>query len=132
MLVDEFHFHRARGLPLWERVGHPLDTLTVLLPFLLALTMPYHPALVTAYIGLSAFSCIFVTKDEFVHHDVCGAKEQWLHAILFILHPLGFLTGAWIWMNPNFSFALWTQAAIIGLFLAYQIFYWNFLSRKIV
>jgi hypothetical protein len=29
MAVDEVHFHRQRGLPRWERLGHPLDTLTV-------------------------------------------------------------------------------------------------------
>ncbi len=30
MAVDELHFHRRRGLGRWERLGHPLDTLTVL------------------------------------------------------------------------------------------------------
>jgi hypothetical protein len=130
MFIDEFIFHRARGLPRWERLGHPLDTLTVLAPFLLAIITPYRPALLAPYLGLCAFSCIFVTKDEFVHHKVCGAKEQWIHAILFILHPLGFLTGAWIWMNPRFLYALWIQTAIISLFLGYQAIYWNFLSRR--
>ncbi|HWU42647.1 MAG TPA: hypothetical protein VN132_04380, partial [Bdellovibrio sp.] len=30
MLIDEFFFHHKRGLPRWERIGHPLDTITVL------------------------------------------------------------------------------------------------------
>ena len=29
MVVDEGWFHRRRGLPRWERLGHPLDTLTI-------------------------------------------------------------------------------------------------------
>jgi len=28
MGVDEFYFHRRRGLPRWERLAHPLDTMT--------------------------------------------------------------------------------------------------------
>ena len=31
MVVDEGWFHRTRGLPRWERIGHPLDTLTIVL-----------------------------------------------------------------------------------------------------
>lgn len=34
MAVDEAHFHRWRGLPRWERLGHSLDTLTVLACFM--------------------------------------------------------------------------------------------------
>ena len=31
MIGDEFYFHRRRTLPRWEWLGHPLDTLSVLL-----------------------------------------------------------------------------------------------------
>ena len=34
ILVDDFYFHVARGLPRWEHLGHPLDTFTVLAPIL--------------------------------------------------------------------------------------------------
>jgi hypothetical protein len=34
ILVDEFYFHFARGLPRWEHLRHPLDTFTVLAPIL--------------------------------------------------------------------------------------------------
>jgi len=32
ILVDEFYFHLARGLPRWERIGHPAQILTQSLP----------------------------------------------------------------------------------------------------
>jgi hypothetical protein len=34
IFVDEFYFHFAPGQPRWERIGHPLDTVTVLAPVL--------------------------------------------------------------------------------------------------
>ena len=30
ILVDEFWFHHRRGLPRWERLGHPIDTLPLI------------------------------------------------------------------------------------------------------
>ncbi len=41
ILVDEFYFHRRRGLPIWERWGHPLDTLSLLICWLFLLCLPY-------------------------------------------------------------------------------------------
>jgi hypothetical protein len=67
MAVDEIHFHRRRGLPRWERLGHPLDTLTVLACFVWLLTAAPSAFSLSVYVGLSAFSCLFVTKDEPTH-----------------------------------------------------------------
>ena len=78
--IDEFYFHVKRGLPKWERIGHPLDTLTVLACFAFILIFPYSSLNLKIYIGLALFSCVFVTKDEFVHKECCPASEQWLHA----------------------------------------------------
>ena len=71
---DEFYFHVRRGLPKWERLGHPLDTLTVLACFCFVLFVPYSPFSLKVYIALALFSCIFVTKDEFVHKEHCPAS----------------------------------------------------------
>src|SRR5215471_94772 len=86
MAVDEIHFHRRRGLPRWERLGHPLDTLTVLACFVWLLTA-----------APSAFSCLFVTKDEPTHSKYCSSGDHWLHAMLFILHPLVLLSAGLLW-----------------------------------
>lgn len=62
LLVDETVYHRRRGLPRWERIGHPLDTLTLVacLAWLVA-ARPGTTAL-AVYLGLCVFSTLFVTK----------------------------------------------------------------------
>src|SRR6185295_1334290 len=59
MAVDELWFHRRRGLPRWERLGHPLDTLTVALCYgwLVALP-PSQPDALGIYVGFCAFSSL--------------------------------------------------------------------------
>src|SRR5262249_37133344 len=81
---DEFYFHRRRDLPRWERIGHPLDTLTIVL----CLAWLLAGGSLTGYIALAIGSTLFVTKDEGVHTKHCGAGEHWLHAMLFALHPI--------------------------------------------
>src|SRR5262245_51416141 len=99
MTLDEFHFHRRRGLPRWERVGHPLDTLTALTCFGWLLFTTPSAFSISVYAALSVFSCLFVTKDESVHTKHCGSGEHWLHAMLFILHPLVMLCAGLLWLS---------------------------------
>ena len=132
MVVDEFYFHHKRVLPRWERLGHPLDTLTVLacFGFLLAATPSETNASIFA--GLAAFSSLFVTKDEPVHVQHCSATESWLHAVLFVLHPLVFISAGLIWYFEELAevrFILSGQIVIIFSFLIYQIGYWNFYAK---
>ena len=133
MLVDEFYFHRRRGLGKWERLGHPLDTLTVLACFCwLTVTEPNMQNLMV-FVSLAFFSCLFVTKDEWVHAKECPATEQWLHALLFVLHPLVFLSAGsfWWFQLPTAEFILIGQVALLLAFICYQIVYWNFMRKKI-
>jgi hypothetical protein len=143
VVVDEFHFHFARGLPRWERIGHPLDTFTVLAPILwLIFTVPSERNLIF-YIVAAAFSCFFVTKDEFVHADLCAPAEHLNHAVLFIAHPLVFAAlallwplyhapaGAVAWLEHfrGLEFALPAQAAVLALYMIYQAVYWNLIWK---
>lgn len=145
--IDEFYFHLRRGLPKWERWGHPLDTLTVLVCFVVVLYAPFTPFMLKVYIALAVFSCVFVTKDEFVHKDCCPASEQWLHAVLFINHPVVLTSAGLLWpiidakRSPTWlsglfphaellRFILLGQTVCIALFLLYQTVYWNFLYGK--
>lgn len=121
MIVDEFYFHERRGLPLWERVGHPLDTLTVLCCYSYLLWGPGDPFV---YIGLCSFSCLFITKDEFVHTKNCTGPEHWLHAMLFVLHPLSFLSAYFLVQAKNFNF-LKIQTSVIFIFMLYQTVRWS-------
>jgi hypothetical protein len=146
MAADEFWFHRRRGLPRWERIGHPLDTLTVVLCLLwIAYVRPTRPT-VLVFIALAAFSCIFVTKDEPIHWLHCTAGEQWIHAILFSLHPLMLVSAALLWpavaagsppvhlwpirySGLERPFLICSCMLMIG-FGIYQFSFWNLLWRS--
>jgi hypothetical protein len=142
--IDEVWFHRRRGLPRWERIGHPIDTLSVLLCLGYVLFVPYSKQAILPYALLAVFSSLMVTKDEFVHKEHCPASEQWLHAILFILHPIALLSAGLIWpASQGIETAAWISSwlaqknflhlFLVGeffsmtLFMMYQIVYWNFL-----
>lgn len=131
MVFDEFYFHHKRGLGLWEKVGHPLDTLTVLTCFIFLTQKSYSEENLLLFSAMAFFSCLFVTKDEFVHSELCEPRENWLHAVLFILHPLVFVSAALIWKQsgPDHPF-LWGQSLVLLIVLLYQVIYWNFLKRS--
>jgi hypothetical protein len=139
MMVDEAWFHRRRGLPRWERWGHPADTATVLLCYVLALALEPTRGNLNLYVAAAAFSTLFVTKDEWIHARACGGGEMWLHAFLFALHPvLLSLVGAHWYLGGSataaggadgshavFAVFLAGQAVVTGLFMAWQALYWN-------
>jgi hypothetical protein len=142
MAFDEIHFHRGRGLPRWERIGHPLDTLTVLLCLLWLVFVPPSTGAVAAYVGLSICSCLFVTKDEGVHLSYCRVTEQRLHAVLFTLHPVVLLSSGLLWpaahgirdgmpgwiryTGGEHVFLISLCAVVFGFGL-FQFVYWNLL-----
>ena len=156
MLVDEFAFHRRRGLGWWERWGHPLDSLSVLACFLIAALAPLRLSTVSVYLAASVVSCLLVTKDEWVHRRECSSAEQWLHGVLFILHPVVLMAGLMLWIDrsgilpsqgyigPAVLLDLWrsvsvgpwtatlvlySECAAIGLFILYQINHYFVLGR---
>lgn len=142
MAFDEGYFHIRRGLPKWERIGHPIDTLSVLACMGFILFVPFSINTLILYIALASFSSILVTKDEFVHKHHCPASENWLHAILFTLHPITLTCAGFIWPvvqgievtpwiarwldNPvQLSLFLHMQFFATALFMIYQIVFWN-------
>jgi hypothetical protein len=147
MIFDEGYFHIRRGLPRFERIGHPIDTLSVIFCMGFVLFIPFSSTALIFYILLTSFSSILVTKDEFVHKHHCSPSENWLHAILFTLHPItltsagfiwpvvqGFEVSPWIgrWLNrpDQLKFFLEIQLTIMSLFFLYQILFWNFLWKN--
>jgi hypothetical protein len=128
MGVDEGYFHRARGLPRWERVGHPLDTLTVAACYAWLALAPTSSFAIWFYAGLAAFSCLFVTKDEVVHPRLCTRAECWLHAVLFVVHPIVLALFGFAWLRGERTL-VFVQLALTLAFGAYQTVYWNVLRR---
>ncbi len=126
MLVDEGWFHRQRGLTRWERIGHPMDTVTAAACYLWMVVIPYkHLHALPVYIGLACFSSLFITKDEWVHTKFCSARENWLHAILFVLHPMVFAAFAVLWRSGENEWLLHAQLLLTLAFLFYQTLYWS-------
>ncbi len=141
MGFDEFYFHRRRGLGRWERLGHPFDTMTVVACMAWVLfTKPTRSGL-AAYAVLAVFSCLFVTKDEWIHARSCSPGEHWLHAILFLVHPVSLTCVGLLWpalrleepplslfrqpVGPWSERLLAGQFVMTGGFCVYQVIYWN-------
>ncbi|MGZ3699226.1 MAG: hypothetical protein ACXWPM_12615 [Bdellovibrionota bacterium] len=124
--VDEFHFHHKRDLPRWERIGHPLDTASVLACVVWILVHPSGAASRAVFLILAFFSCVLVTKDEAVHASLCGAGEQWLHSVLFLAHPASLGALYFAWQSPSLGWLVTGQSLFLSVFLVYQITYWNF------
>lgn len=131
LLWDELYFHRLRGLDRWETAGHPLDTLTSGVCYLWLSLKPPSLENLKVYLALAAFSCLFVTKDEFVHQKVCIGLETWLHSVLFVVHPICFLGAAYLWYKNETVFQrfLLGQTALVFLFMVYQIIYWGWIHN---
>jgi hypothetical protein len=144
---DEAYFHLKRGLPRFERIGHPIDTLSVVACFAFVLLVPFSAASLKVYIALSLFSCLLVTKDEFIHKHHCPAAEHWLHALLFLNHPIlltalgliwpllsGSATISWLisWQEHllPLQIFIYAQALFALIFMLYQTIYWNFIWEE--
>lgn len=131
MVVDEFFFHRQRGLPTFERWGHVADTSLFLLALLVpALASPTTPWLIL-YSVLAIASCLFITKDEWIHANACSGAEQWCHAMLFVLHGPILLLAGLVWFLQPQHFALKMLPPIVLIWGLYQHLYWNvYYERK--
>jgi 2-polyprenyl-6-hydroxyphenyl methylase/3-demethylubiquinone-9 3-methyltransferase len=128
---DEFYFHQRRRLPKWERIGHPVDTFSVILPFIYMGFMPYTGSTPKLLFLIMLFSCGLISKDEWVHAKLAPATEHWVHSILFVVHPLLFITAWMLWREQGPILVLKLQLLILSTFLVYQIFYWNFYTHNL-
>lgn len=140
ILVDEFICHRRRarerGLPLWERAGHPLDTLSLAACLFFPIFRAPSPGALELFAALGILSCLLITKDEAVHARECTAFEHWLHSILFLLHPVTVIGHGALWLaaeepllraRPEGFFA--AELGLVLLFALYQAVYWGVLRR---
>lgn len=129
MLVDEGWYHRRRGLPRWERLGHPVDTLSVALCYgWLLVSRPDEPRALAIYVALALGSSLLVTKDEPVHAGRCEPGEHWLHALLFVLHPIVFVASGVIWWAGE-RWVIAVQLALAVALMTYQLVYWSLLWK---
>ena len=144
MMVDEFYFHHKRGLPKWERIGHPIDTLFALVCFAIVIFLPQTKINLILFFIAFVLSCFIVIKDEAQHLKFCCKYEQFIHAFVFILHPIFLFNVFLSWSSfspayfqildilssPSIKFLVMLQVGSICLFLLYQIIYWNFIRAN--
>jgi hypothetical protein len=138
---DEFYFHHQRGLGWWERLGHPLDTTALLICYYFIFNSAPTSDNILVFISLSTFSSLLITKDEFLHNSECGPTEQWLHSLLFVIHPVTLIVLGLVWVNSLnldvkmisiFNKFIIGQVIFMGIFLSYQILYWSIPWKKII
>ncbi|MBX7224006.1 MAG: hypothetical protein K1Y36_29085 [Blastocatellia bacterium] len=151
MVVDELHYHRRRGLGRWERIGHPVDTCSVLVCYSFPWLLPVRSETILLYCACAVGSSLLVTKDEAIHAKECLPGELWVHAVLFIVHPVLLILVGLFWLASAFpsectQFARlfdgsWSSSLAVfrpffagqcGLTVAalcYQIGYWNFVWK---
>jgi 2-polyprenyl-6-hydroxyphenyl methylase / 3-demethylubiquinone-9 3-methyltransferase len=139
MGFDEFGFHHRRTVPRWEWIGHALDTAVFLACLAFPLLLPPTSTHVRFFGWLAAFSCLLITKDEFIHRRLCSGGEHWLHAVLFILHPIVLIATAFLWMRLGSIALPWAptppltltgrmlilQVVLVSGFLVFQVLYWS-------
>jgi hypothetical protein len=127
MGIDEFYCHLRRPLRRWERLGHPLDTLSFIFCLTYAYLMPPTPTHLGVFAFLSLVSCLFVSKDEWEHRQLCSGFENWLHALLFMLHPVLLIWTGYLWWThvPAFATVSLFALALSVAFFLYQLLFWN-------
>jgi 2-polyprenyl-6-hydroxyphenyl methylase/3-demethylubiquinone-9 3-methyltransferase len=144
MGVDEFWFHRRRTLPRGEWMGHALDTSVFLACLACPLLLPPVASNLGLYGVLAVLSCLLITKDEFLHQRLCPGGEHWVHAVLFILHPLVLIATALLWISTGASplkgiltpppasarAMLLFQCLAVSGFLVFQVVYWSTRKRR--
>lgn len=133
MAIDEFYFHRQRGLKVWEAWGHPVDSLLFLSCFFLAGFSLPRENLTPIWIILAIISTLAITKDEWVHKQECDGTEQWLHALLFIIHPISLWMCYQLWLaqSPEAQFVLRVMGFLVTGFMLYQIIYWQLIRPRL-
>ena len=67
--IDEFYFHHKRGLPKWEVIGHPLDTLTVMSVYAFAALTTYSTTNLYIFLALGIFSSLFITEHFLIKEN---------------------------------------------------------------
>jgi hypothetical protein len=127
MAVDELYCHRHRTLRRWERIGHPVDTSIFVLALGWLLLRPPSASHLWSYAVLAGLSCVVITKDEWQHKELCDGFENWLHALLFILHPTVLIWAGYLWWSEaeEFFFVIGSTVVLALGLLIYQILYWN-------
>jgi len=130
MAIDEWVFHRRRGLSLWELWGHPVDSFLYVLPLSVAAHASATSGWLAIYLLLCVVSCLVITKDEWVHARECVPGEHWIHSLLFIVHPVVLWGVGTMWIQGEGTVLRRALPVLILAYASYQILRVIFSEKK--
>jgi 2-polyprenyl-6-hydroxyphenyl methylase / 3-demethylubiquinone-9 3-methyltransferase len=123
MLVDERVFHRARRLGEWESWGHVADSAFFAAALAPAALLAPSRGAGALYGALALASTLLVTKDEWIHARECEGAENWIHALLFSLHPCVLIAIGALWVRGESALV---RAALPVLVAGYSLYQWRY------
>lgn len=124
MLVDERVFHRERRLGEWESWGHVADSAFFAAALAPAALLAPGRGAVLLYAALGIASTVLVTKDEWIHTRECEAAENWIHALLFSLHPCVLIAVGALWFRGEGALLRTALPLVVAAYSFYQWLYW--------
>ncbi|OIQ18990.1 MAG: hypothetical protein BM556_06815 [Bacteriovorax sp. MedPE-SWde] len=132
--VDEYLFHKKRGLSKNEIYNSLIDGALFLIPLVICIFFSFKPLMKNIFLGCAFLSCISIAKNELFYKDIC-VRERLIHSLLYVLHPAILYSFYISWAGnyfdayPNF----WMLQLIYIFFglktLAYRIIYWNYIHE---
>jgi 2-polyprenyl-6-hydroxyphenyl methylase/3-demethylubiquinone-9 3-methyltransferase len=124
MFVDEGAFHRVRRLGEWESWGHVADSALFAAALAPAALLAPNLGASVVYAVLAVVSAVMVTKDEWIHTRECEAAENWVHALLFALHPCVLISIGALWARGEGVLLRRWLPAVVAAYSFYQWLYW--------
>lgn len=133
--LDEYIFHKKRGLSKAEIIGSIVDGFIYLVPLVLATMIPYKEPWTSVFLFFAVLSCLSIVKNEWFYPEVLEKKERMLHSALYVLHPVLLYTFYLSWEDnyfsqyPNFWMFQLIYLAVGFKSVTYQIIYWNYIHE---
>jgi hypothetical protein len=130
--VDEYIYHRKRGLCPVEFINALFDGILFLIPLVIAIFTSHSYWLDKIYIALAVLSIFSIIKNERFYHELC-VTERMIHAALYVLHPLILYAfyHSWKWNFFDKYYYFWLVQLLYVAFgtktVTYHIIYWKFI-----
>lgn len=130
--VDEYMFHRKRGLQKRELTNSLIDGLIFLITLAVAMFSKHSYWSDKIYIALSIVSCLSIVKNEFFYENL-KKGERFVHALLYVFHTTILYAFYISWRINYFDshYYIWLTQLLYMILgfqtLAYSLIYWNYI-----
>ena len=130
--IDEFKFHRQRGIGKTELTNSLIDGLIFLITLSIAMFSSFNYWSEKIYIALSILSCLSIAKNEFFYGQLCKG-ERFTHSLLYVLHTIILYAYYLSWKTNYFDlhYYIWLTQLLYMILgfqaLTYSLIYWNYI-----